>query len=275
MLSIGERRGSNGRGRNSARRQARGKPGINPSLLYFSSPLSTRLEECAMRKKSDAAAAACDVYTRIHFSLLLVRRGGRGSFPSAPRKKRCVIRMLRILSKVVQVSYSSYSCFLSLSRSREKEFKKKESKDWTACNARNRPDIGLERVWVWGWLFFRIEWRRSRKRCRADRISRWPFRATGRKRYKVAEICFTGAVKGGNAEGGTCHAVIFLLIRHRFVSTLKVYRICFPLSPSFPFSFLFFLFSCFVSFLLFFFLFFCFSFLKEREKEKEEAKFRR
>lgn len=81
-----------------------------------------------MRKKSDAAAAACDVYTRIHFSLLLVRRGGRGSFPSAPRKKRCVIRMLRILSKVVQVSYSSYSCFLSLSRSREKEFKKKNRK---------------------------------------------------------------------------------------------------------------------------------------------------
>lgn len=39
--------------------------------------------------------------------------------------------------------------------------------------------------------------------------------------------------------------------------------------------FSFFLFSCFVSFLLFFFLFFCFSFLKEREKEKEEAKFRR
>lgn len=114
---------------------------------------------------------------------------------------------------------------------------------------------------------------RSRKRCDVDRSDRefqgGRFAPPAESVQKVAEICFTGAARlKGKKRGRTCHAVIFLLIRHRFVPTLKVYRICFPVSAVFHSLFLS---PCFVSFLLFSFLFFLFR-LTEREREKGKGK---
>lgn len=106
---------------------------------------------------------------------------------------------------------------------------------------------------------------RSRKRCRPDRISRWPFRATGRKRTKWQKfVSRARSVKGKKRLENMSRCDLSfdpppLCFHFEGLPNL------FPCLHRFPFSFFVSLFR-FFSFLFSFFVFR----LTEREKEREK-----
>lgn len=116
-----------------------------------------------MRKKSDATATACDVYTRIHFSVFLALSSSRSQRGVVlhPRLERNDALRGDVFAKVVKFRNSRFyynrSCFLPLAREREKE-RKGLKKETTAIERFNRPDIGLDPHRS-GLDVFRIEWR--------------------------------------------------------------------------------------------------------------------